>query len=302
MNINNYKAHLALFGANLIYGINHIVAKDVMPDKIGPSAFIFLRVLIAGTLIWCIKLFVKEKVERKDYPRLILCGLLGIATNMLFFFHGLSLTSPIDASIIMTTTPVLVLIISFFRLKEKITLNKLLGIAIGTFGAFLLIWYGNKSLGTSSTLGNVFIFINACSYAFYLVLVKPLMKKYNAITIISWVFLFGFIFIIPIGIQDTLTTNYTAFTLHTYLIIGFVIIGTTFLTYLFNIYALKHVSPTVTGSYIYMQSAVTFAMVSLYAFVFGNNQYLQDINFIKILSCLLVVGSVYLISKAPAHN
>ena len=177
-----------------------------------------------------------------------------------------------------------------------------MGIAIGTLGAFLLIWYGNKSQGTSSTLGNVFIFINASSYAFYLVLVKPLMKKYKAITIISWVFLFGFLFIIPIGIQDALTTDYAAFTMHTYLIVGFVIIGTTLLTYLFTIYALQHVSPTVSGSYIYMQSAVTFTMVSLYAFVFGNDQYLQDINFIKILSCLLVVGSVYLISRTPSRN
>ncbi len=293
---------MALFGANLIYGINHIVAKDVMPDKIGPSAFIFIRVLFAGSLIWFIKSFIKEKVERKDFPKLILCGLLGIATNMLFFFHGLSLTSPVDASIIMTTTPVLVLIVSFFRLKEPITKNKLIGIVIGALGAFLLIWYGNQSPGTSSTLGNIFIFINASSYAFYLVLVKPLMKKYKAITIISWVFLFGFIFIIPVGIQDTLTTNYEAFTLHTFLIIGFVVLGTTFLTYLLNIYALKHVSPTVSGSYIYMQSAVTFTMVSLYAFVFGNDQYLQDINFIKILSCLLVVGSVYLISKSTVEN
>jgi drug/metabolite transporter (DMT)-like permease len=302
LNKNNYKAHLALFGANLIYGINHIVAKDVMPEKIGPSAFIFIRVLIAGSLIWMVKSFVKEKVEKQDIPKLILCGLLGIATNMLFFFHGLSLTSPIDASIIMTTTPVLVLIVSFFRLKEEITRNKLLGVAIGALGAFLLIWYGNKSAGTSSTLGNIYVFINASSYAFYLVLAKPLMKKYKPITVISWVFLFGFIFVIPIGIHDTVTTDYAAFTLHTFLIVGFVVLGTTFLTSLFNIYALKHLSPVVNGSYIYMQSAITFSMVSLYAFALGNDRYLHDISFIKILSCLLVVGGVYLISKSSSSG
>ena len=115
---------------------------------------------------------------------IILCAILGAAVNMLLFFHGLSLTSPIDASIISTSIPVMVLIFSAFILKEKITNYKLLGITIGGLGAFLLIWYGNKTEGTSSLLGNVLVFINTCSYALYLVLIKPLMMKYNPITII----------------------------------------------------------------------------------------------------------------------
>jgi drug/metabolite transporter (DMT)-like permease len=178
---NLYKAHLALLGANIIYGANYIIAKGIMPNKIGPSSFVFLRILGAGILFWILKSFIKEKVEKKDFLRLLFCGLLGVAANQLLFFHGLNLTSPIDASIIITAIPVLVVIFSFFILKEKITSNKLLGVSIGAMGAILLIWYGNRSGGTSSLLGNLFIFINACSYALYLVLVKPLMKKYNSI-------------------------------------------------------------------------------------------------------------------------
>jgi len=125
---NLIKAHLALLGANLIYGVNYLIAKGLMPDKIGPSAFIFLRVLGAGILFWCIKGFLtKDVVEKKDFPKLILLGLLGVATNQLLFFHGLHLTSPIDASIIITAVPVIVLIFSAFILKEKITVNKLAG-------------------------------------------------------------------------------------------------------------------------------------------------------------------------------
>ena len=150
MNKKTYKAHLALFGANIIYGINYIVAKGIMPHKIGPTAFIFLRIFGASLLFWLIKSFVKEKIERKDYFRIVVCGILGIAINQLLYFHGLNLTSPIDASIIMTAVPVMVLIFSYFMLKEKITLNKLIGIFIGGVGAILLIWYGNKSAGTSS--------------------------------------------------------------------------------------------------------------------------------------------------------
>lgn len=297
MNKKTYKAHLALFGANIIYGINYIVAKGVMPDKIGPTAFIFLRILGASLLFWLIKIFVKEKIERKDYFRIVVCGILGIAINQLLYFHGLNLTSPIDASIIMTAVPVMVLVFSYFMLKEKITLNKLIGILIGGIGAFLLIWYGNKSAGTSSTFGNLLILSNAIFYAFYLVYVKPLMKKYKPITVISWVFLIGLLFMIPFGITDVIETNFSAFTLNTYLVITYVVVGTTFLTYLFNIYALSKVPPSVNGSYIYLQPVVSFVMVSIYAFVLGKDEYAQDINVIKIISCLLVVLGVFLISK-----
>jgi drug/metabolite transporter (DMT)-like permease len=297
-----YKAHLALLGANIIYGANFLIAKGLMPDKIGPSALVLLRVIGACLLFWTIKFFMKEKVEKKDFLLLISCGLLGVSTNMLLFFHGLSLTSPIDASIIMTSTPVIVLILSAFILKEKITRNKYIGILIGAIGAFLLIWYGKKSGGTSSALGNLFVFLNACCYGLYLVLIKPLMKKYKAITVISWVFLFGFLFIFPFGIGDLLSTNFSAFTTNTYLAIAFVIIGTTFLTYLFNIYALNYVAPSVNGSYIYLQPVLSFIMVSVYAFVLGHDEYAQDINFIKIISCFLVIIGVYMISKKPKRQ
>ena len=297
MKSNIFKAHLALLGANIIYGANYLIAKGIMPNKIGPSAFVFLRILGAGILFWIIRSFIKERVEKKDLLILALCGLLGVATNQLLFFHGLSLTSPIDASIIITAIPVMVLIFSAIILKEKITTNKLLGITVGGIGAVLLIWYGTQSGGTSSFLGNLFIFINTCSYALYLVIVKPMMKKYKSITVISWVFLFGFLFMFPFGIGDALTTDYSAFTVNTYLVVAFVIIGTTFLAYLFNIYALNHVSPAVSGSYVYLQPAVSFIMVSIYAFALGHEEYAQDINFIKVMSCLLVVSGVYLISK-----
>tara|TARA_R110002073_G_scaffold108336_9_gene243660 strand:+ start:91238 stop:92182 length:945 start_codon:yes stop_codon:yes gene_type:complete len=299
LKLNNkiLKAHLALLGANIIYGANHMIAKGIMPHKIGASAFIFLRILCAGLLFWGIKIFIKEKMAKKDFGRLILCGFFGIAANQLLFFHGLNLTSPIDASIIITSVPILVLVYSFFLLKEKITSNKIIGVSIGALGAIILILYGKADGGTSSLLGNLFVFLNAAFYGLYLVLVKPLMKKYNPITVISWIFLFGFIFMFPFGINDFLDTDFEAFTFNTFLTVTFVVIGTTFLAYLFNIYALKNVSPSVNGSYIYIQPAVSFIMVSLYAYWLGHEQYKEDINLIKIVSCLLIFVGVFLVSK-----
>ncbi|SFZ89619.1 Permease of the drug/metabolite transporter (DMT) superfamily [Flaviramulus basaltis] len=300
MNSNIYKAHFALLGANLIYGANYIIAKGIMPDKISPSAFVFIRLVCSTALFWGIKfLFVKEKVERKDFLRLILCGLLGAAANMMFFFHGINLTSPVDASIIMTATPVIVLIFSFFILKERLTKNKLIGITIAGIGAVFLIVYGNKAAGNSSLLGNLFVFFNASCYGLYLVIAKTLMRKYNAITVISWMFLFGLIFIFPFGFNDFTNTNFDAFTTNTYLVVGYVILFTTFLTYLFNVYALNFVSPSVASSYVYLQPVISFLMVSIYAYVLMKDEYAQDIDSVKILSCLMVVIGVYIISKRP---
>ncbi|UMB59746.1 DMT family transporter [Lutibacter sp. A80] len=297
MKNKNYKAHLALLGANTIYGGNFLIAKGLMPNYLQPSALVLLRVAGAGLLFWVVKLFVKEKIEKKDVLLLAFCGLFGVSANMLFFFYGLSLTSPIDASIIMTSTPVIVLILSALILKEKITRNKYIGIFIGGIGAVILILYGKTGEGTSSVIGNLFVFFNATSYGLYLVLVKPLMKKYKALTVISWIFMFGLVFTIPFGIGDLSTTDFSTFTTGAYLAIAYVVIGTTFLTYLFNIYALNYVSPSVNGSYIYLQPVVSFTMVSVLAYFFDNTIYAQDISMVKILSCILVITGVYLISR-----
>lgn len=269
-----------------------------MPDKIDPTAFVFIRLSCCTLLFWLVKfLFVKERVEKKDFLILALCGLFGGAANQMLFFHGINLTSPIDASVITTTTPIIVLIFSFIILKERITKNKLLGISIGAIGAIFLIVYGNKAIGTSSFLGNFFVLLNASCYGLYLVIAKTLMKKYNAITVVSWMFLFGFIYILPFGLDNVLNTNFEAFTLNTYLTIGYVVLFTTFFAYLFNVYALNYVSPSVTSSYVYLQPVVSFIMVSVLAYVFMQEAYAQDINLIKVLSCILVASGVYLISK-----
>lgn len=293
------KAHIALLGANTIYGANYIIAKGIMPNKIGPSAFVLIRLSCCVLLFWAIKLlFVKEKVKKNDLFRLALCGLFGGALNQMLFFHGINLTSPIDASIIQTSNPVLVLIFSLIILKEPLTKNKIIGITMAGIGAVFLILYGNKVQGTSSFLGNLFIFLNACSYGLYLVIAKTLMQKYHAITVVSWVFLLGFLYAFPFGIGDFLNTNFETFTTNTYLTIGYVVLFTTFFAYLFNVYALKYLSPAVTSSYVYLQPVVSFVMVSVLAYIFMQSDYAQDISLIKVLSCILIAVGVYITSKS----
>jgi drug/metabolite transporter (DMT)-like permease len=303
MKINNgQKAHMALLGVQIVYGLNYLIAKGIMPDKIEPAALIFIRLSAGGLLFWFIKFFLKEVVDRKDLGRLALCGLLGACINQLLFFEGLNITSPIDASIIMTSTPVFVLIISAVLLREVITTQKITGLIIGGIGAVLLIYAGATDKGTGTILGNTLVLINALSFSFYLVLVKPLMKKYQPITVVSWVFLFGFIFTFPFAIKPFLATDFSAFTPNTWAVIAFILIGPTFLAYLFNIYASKHLMPSISGSYIYLQPVISFLVVSFYSFWMGADRYKDDISLLKVACCLLVIVGVFLISSKTFSN
>ena len=168
------KRTLALAAAtlvSLIYGINYTVAKDVMPEHVKPFAFIILRVGISTIVFWLCGLFIgKEKIAKGDFPRIIAAAFFGVALNMLAFFEGLSLTSPIMASVLMVTTPLIVLLLSAIIMREKIAVPKALGIILGLAGTLLLILYGKDiNQGSSVAWGNFLVFINAISYGFYLI-------------------------------------------------------------------------------------------------------------------------------------
>ncbi|WP_299258699.1 DMT family transporter [uncultured Aquimarina sp.] len=294
---NKAKAHITLLCVNMIYGANYLIAKGLMPDKIGASALVFLRISGAGLLFFILKLFIKEQVQKRDIPRLLLCGLLGVATNQFFSMNGLSLTSPVDAAIIVTAMPIFTVIISYFLLKEPLTLPRIIGICIGGGGAVLLIYLGNSGLGTGSLKGNIFIGMNALSFAFYLVLVKPLMSKYKPITVIVWTFFFGFIFMFPFCVGQLLDTDFGSYETSNWISLFYVIIGPTFLAYLLNMFALQFVKPTVSSSYIYVQPAVAMLLVAGIAYFVVNSQYKGDITIAKLLCCVLIFAGVYLISS-----
>ena len=284
-------AHIALIFANLIYAINFTLAKDIMPEYIMPSGFILLRVSSAVFLFSIVYfLFIREKIKKKDLVKLAVCGLFGVAVNQLFFFEGLNLTSPINASIIMTTNPIIVLVISFIFLRDKITGYKLFGVLLGIFGAWNLILNSNNmSFSSGSGLGDVFVLINATSYGLYLVLVKPLMSKYNPITILFIVFSFGLIFVFPFGYNELSLVNWTEIPNNIWFEIGFVVLFTTFFAYLLNAFALKNVSPNTVSIYIYLQPV----LASFFAIYWGSDELKED----KIIAALLIFAGVYLVSK-----
>lgn len=290
---NRVLALLAAFSATTIYGMNHTIAKVVMPHYIGAFGFIMLRVVGAAVLFWTVSLFTpKEIIERKDYFRIIFGALLGMCINMLMFFKGLQLSTPINSGVIVTLTPIIILILSAFFLKEKLTSMKFLGITLGFSGALLLILYGNTSQVVNApnvTLGNSMMLINSICFGSYLVIVKPLTKKYSTVTLMKWMFLLGIFMTFPITYSEFSEVSWNTLPFEALWRMAFVIVGTTFLTYMLNVYALKTLPATTIGAFTYLQPLITI----LYAVITGND----ILDGVKISACLLVFLGVYLVSK-----
>ena len=290
-----WKAHLALFIVNLLYAASHILAKGVMPLYLTPTVFILLRVSGACLLFWVLyRFFYFEKILKKDIGLLAACGLFGVAINQLFFFHGLHLSSAFNAGIIMAFNPIMVVILSYFLRKEKISLLQAIGIFLGTSGTIALTM---NSAGTSSgsIFGDVFLVLNSLSYAIYLVIAKPLMSKYKPLTVITWVFTFGlgFVLIFPPTIPETLATNFMQIPVEFIWKIVYVIVGVTFFTYLLTMYGLRYLSPTASSTYIYAQPVMVIFFTILFASIGWSENYTSAITGIKIMLMLIIFIGVY---------
>ena len=297
------KRTLALIGAtivSIIYGVTFTIAKDVMPKYVDAYGFILMRVGGSTILFWLVWLFSrmpenvrKERIDRADFPRIIWAAFFGVALNMLSFFKGLSLTSPISASVIMVSTPMIVLVLSAIIIKERIRKRMALGIILGLIGTAFLILYG-KSIGnaTNASLGNFLVFVNATSYGLYLVLVKKLMDKYNAFTFVKWIYLIGFLMVLPFGWGEFEAVNWALMPIDMYWKIGFVVVFSTFLTYLLNLLSMKELKPTTIAVFVYLQP--------VFATVFAISLGKDELTLVKIVSAILIFTGVYLVTqKAP---
>lgn len=288
------KRNLALVGAtlvSLIYGLTFSVAKDVMPNFVGAYGFIVLRTAGTTALFWIISLFLpSEKIAKSDYLRILGCAFTGVALNMLTFFKGLSLTSPISAAVLMVSTPIIVLILSAILTQEKLKIQKIIGIVLGLFGTVVLILYGKEiSAGSQSGLGNFLVFINAVSYGFYLVIVRKLMTKYNAFTFVKWIYLLGFLMVLPFGLSEFQSIAWHNLPFDIILKIGFVVIFSTFFTYLLNLLSMKELKPTTVAVFIYLQPV----FATIFAISLGKDQ----LNSVKIIAAILIFLGVFLVTK-----
>lgn len=290
-------ALMAAWTVAIIYGVTFTIAKDVMPAYVDAFGFIFMRVGGSTLLFWLASIGInrlnpakKQKIDKKDFFRIIAAAFFGVAFNMLTFFKGLSYTSPIMGAVLMVTTPMIVLVLSAIIMRERMQRQKVAGIFLGLAGTVLLILYGKSMINApNAALGNFLVFVNAVSYGFYLILVKKLMDKYSPYTFVKWIYLFGFIMVIPFGWQEFQQIEWYSMPLSVYWKIGFVIVVSTFLTYLLNLLSMKELKPTTVAVFIYLQPF----FASIFAISLGKD----ELSWVKIGSSLLIFLGVYLVTQ-----
>lgn len=292
------KAHISLFTAQVIYALNYSIAKDLMPTYIKPLGLVMLRITGALLLFWTLSLFSRqEKVEKDDLKKMMLLALFGVAVNQAFFIYGLSLTKPINSAIIMVSNPIAVMLFTIFIFKEKITALKLTGLGFGVIGALTLLLFkahGSFAIGSETIVGDLMTLVNSLSWAVFVVMAKPYMQKYQTVTVMKWIFLFGFIYILPFGMPDLLKVEWNSLSSQTLFAMAFVVVATTFLAYLLNTYALKALSSSVVSMYIYLQPF----LATVIAIILGKD----ELTVIKIISASLIISGVYLASRKKKES
>lgn len=294
-----HAGHIALLLAQVVYAMNYSIAKDLMPHFIQPFALVFMRITGAAILFWILSLFTKkEKVAAEDMKKFLWLALFGVVINQVFFIWGLSLTKPINSAIIMISNPIMVFIFTLIVLKERITIPKISGLFFALAGAYIILRYrGNFELGSDTIAGDLMTLVNSASWAIFVVMSKPLFARYSTVTVMKWLFLIGSVYIIPVGSYDMLHTDWTVFTKDAWLAAGFVVVATTFLAYLLNVYGLQQLSPNIVSMYIYLQPF----LASLFAIALGKDK----LDLTKIIAGIFIILGLYLVtlkSKKTAHD
>jgi drug/metabolite transporter (DMT)-like permease len=289
---NTTKAHAAVIGANLLFAINFSMVKAVTPGLMTSYALNVVRIVASVSLFWMLYAMKPSRagIDKKDIGRFVLCGLTGVAINQILFIKGLSLTSTIHGSLLILGTPIFITLAAAWLLHEKFTLNKVMGLSLGIAGALVLVLGRTQQHeGKDILLGDILIIINSISYALYFVWVRPLMEKYHPIHVIRWVFTFGMFMILPFGIYDFSHTDFAVFPVQGMVALTFVVVGGTFVPYLFNTYGLKYLGPGITGAYIYTQPLFAACIGILFL---GEHMGMQ-----QLLAAALIAAGVLLVNR-----
>ena len=289
------KRTLAIFaalGATLIYALNHTIAKDVMPTYVQGFGFIGIRLIGATILFWLLGLFIpKQPIDKADRIAFLRAAILGMAINMLAFFKGLEYSTPINSTVIITTIPIMVFLFSVLLLKENIRPKRAIGVLMGFLGALSLILFSQQATANASniSLGNFLFVINASAYGLYMIYVKPLSEKYSTIHLLKRLFLIGLVITMPFTLPELMAVDFQQLPLSIWWRIGFVVLGTTFMTYLLMVYAIRHLRATSLSVFTYLLPIIGI----VYAVLVGAD----FMTPIKWIAMSLVLVGVYLVTK-----
>lgn len=292
----SWKGHVALLAANIIWGLNAPIGKEALA-VVSATAVTAYRMLGACLAFWILSLFLPhEHVTRRDKVMLLFAALFGIVFNQGMFIYGLSLTSPVDASIITSMPPIITMILSAIFLREPITWKKVIGTVLGVSGALILI-FGNSSshggVSSGNALGDLLCLLAQVSFCIYLTLFKGLISRYSPVTVSKWLFLYASICFLPFSYNEILAVDYLSLPFSIYWRLAFVVFGATFLSYLFMTTGQHLLRPTIISMYNYAQPVVaTIVSVALGLSVF---------SFSIGVAVLLIFSGVYFVTQSKSR-
>lgn len=288
MNENN-KARVAVLLGNFFFGTSVIAVKHISPSLMAPIALTAIRVSVTTLLFWSLYAAkpVKIGIEKKDVGLLVFCAIAGITLNQTFSMWGMSLTSPIHASLLVLTTPIAITFLAAWFLKESLGFVKLTGLLLGVCGGALLVFSRDLSTnaGDQQSLGDLYVIIGALCYSSYVVAIKPLMAKYKAMHILQWVFLIGAFASLPLGWKELISISWGSFDGISWFALAYIVLGATFFAYQLMNYGIRKLGSSVTGSFIYTQPffATVASMLILH----------ESLSLVKIAAAVLIMGGVF---------
>lgn len=292
------KGHLAIAAAYVIFGLNIVFCKDIATSgTVSPYVLFTLRSLGASLLFWLLSAFLpKEKVERKDFPKIAAASLIGLFVPQMTFLMAITMSSAIDTALIGTLGPIFTMFFAFFFLKEPITGKKAGGVALSFAGILLLIFNSVHQGGAASTspLGVALLLLNSLSFSLYLGLFRPLISKYSVVTFMKWSFLVSLVVSLPVSARDLFLADFTAIPVNVRWEIAYLIFFATVVAYYLIPYGQKFIRPTLVSIYSYLQPIIA-AIVSILA---G----LDSLSWQKMLAAALVVGGVVLVGKSRSAH
>lgn len=292
MESGTLKGHIAMGTAAVIWGLMSPVSKLVMqPGDVSSASLATFRLLGAAILFWAASSFLpRETVERKDRLKLFYASLFGIIFNQMAFTMGVGFTSPADAAIITTITPILTMILAAFILREMITGKKITGVCASAVGAVLLVsgsGHTASAPGDNNLLGDILCLASQCSVAVYFVFFKNLIGKYSPVTLMKWMFTYAAA-CLPFTFHEVASIPYSELSLQTWLGIAYVVVLATFVSYICLSFAQQRLKPTAVSMYNYCQPVIASSVAVMWG--------MDHFGWLKTLSVLLVFTGVFLIT------
>lgn len=296
---NSILGHIACFTAYLIFGLNIIVCKDLTSsDTISPLALFTLRSLGAGLLFWFISLFMpKERVERRDLPKIFAASVLGFFLAQITFLMAISQITPMDCSIVASLSPLYTMFIAAFALKEPISAKKIGGVVLSLCGVLYLII--NSVSATSSTVqttpvGVLLIVANSLCFSLYLGVFKPLIGKYSVVTFMKWIFLFSTLMSLPFSAKELIAVEFAALPLSYIAELSFLIFCATFVTYFLIPIGQKLLRPTLVSMYSYVQPIIAIVV----SICIG----MDTLSWQKVVAAITVFSGVIIVSRSKQRD